>query len=196
MVRRLADEGEAIDDVRAFEALAGIAHVGSDNGMAPPGSDDERFDDVSVAASGGGPTLVTGSGPAAAQTPTPSHAEINSAATDALVGAVLRRNGLRTTITEAAIQEVVGKALNGAELRRGLKTHDLDDDNASVQSEDSGAAAVNYTKVPTFEKTKSYSGLRIGRVFKLGLAGLGYYADNGPVVQVNLLKGLYPADCY
>ena len=39
--------------------------------------------------------------------------------------------------------------------------------------------------------SKKYAGHRLGRVFKLGLAGLGYYADNGPVVQVNLLKGLF-----
>ena len=52
----------------------------------------------------------------------------------------------------------------------------------SARSEGSGPAAARHVKVPTFEKTKKYAGHRLGRVFKLGLAGLGYYADNGPVV--------------
>ena len=67
----------------------------------------------------------------------------------------------------------------------------FDDDEASCCSEGSGPAAADHVQVPTFQKTKGYNGHRIGRIFKLGVAGLGYYADNGYTVELNLAKTLF-----
>ena len=43
----------------------------------------------------------------------------------------------------------------------------------------------------TFEKATKYSGTKLGRVFQLGVAGLGYYADCGHIVKLDLAKSLF-----
>ena len=45
----------------------------------------------------------------------------------------------------------------------------------------------------TFEKATKYSGAKLGRVFQLGAAGLGYYADCGHIVKLDLAKSLFQA---
>ena len=42
----------------------------------------------------------------------------------------------------------------------------------------------------TFEKAVKYGGPKVGRVFQLGAAGLGYYADCGHIVKLDLAKSL------
>ena len=43
----------------------------------------------------------------------------------------------------------------------------------------------------TFEKAAKYGGAKLGRVFQLGAAGLGYYADCGHIVKLDLAKSLF-----
>ena len=61
-------------------------------------------------------------------------------------------SGAGPEVTEAAIHEVASKAFNEVALRRGSRRHDLDNDGGNVRSENSAAAAVNHTKVPTFDQ--------------------------------------------
>ena len=80
-----------------------------------------------------------------------------------------------------------------AEATRGRATSlNFDGEEGSVRSDDSGPAAANHFRVPTFEAMTKYAGHRNGRVFKLGAIGMGYYADNGGVAQLNLAGALFP----
>ena len=47
---------------------------------------------------------------------------------------------------------------------------------------------------PKFTAEKSYQGLRENRVFKTGVAGLGYYMDEGPTQPIELLQFVLPME--
>ena len=133
-------------------------------------------------------------------TPTPARAEVEAAAAEALAKAVRRKGSvsdssgtvppLTPAPNKAELEVAAAQALAGAVRRKVSLRNRLDDGEASDCSEDSGTVAAMHVPVPTFAAAKKYEGGRIGRIFKLGLAGLGYYVDNGPMVQVNLMKGL------